>query len=396
MTEWLVEFIKGIGLFFLHPLLYVFIFMSLIAGYLRIRRERKDFHVRVYDIFQELRELFTSGVILSITTSIATVVAGMVMPFGSLVLMAVITLILAAVGRFRLLTPSYILGFTFFSIILLSQINSPPTWFAPLLNDIKMTSLPGLSVLVSLLLLIEGILIFSKGHKGTSPKLVKSKRGLKVGAHLSEKLWMVPLFLILPGDAIAVSFEWWPVFVVGDGSYSLILVPFCVGFSQKFKGMLPQLGARFIARKVIGLGTVLIGFSILSIRYPIVAIMSVAFAMVARELINLQFKFFDDSQPFFYAKRAQGLFILSIIPKSPADKMGLKIGEEIMKVNGLVVNNDREFYQSLQKNSAFCKLEVKGLNGEVNFVQGALYEGDHHELGIIFIEEDKKWSHEAV
>jgi len=39
---------------------------------------------------------------------------------------------------------------------------------------------------------------------------------------------------------------------------------------------------------------------------------------------------------------------------------------------------------------------VLDINGEVRYVQRALYEGEHHELGILFVEEGKGWKHKAV
>jgi hypothetical protein len=65
-------------------------------------------------------------------------------------------------------------------------------------------------------------------------------------------------------------------------------------------------------------------------------------------------------------------------------------------VNGHAVKTVEEFYQFLQKNRAFCKLEVIGFNGEIRFVQRALYDGEHHELGILFVIDEKKWETEAV
>ncbi len=44
------------------------------------------------------------------------------------------------------------------------------------------------------------------------------------------------------------------------------------------------------------------------------------------------------------------------------------------------------FYQALQKSGAFFKLDIIDDAGEVRFVQSAFYEGDHHELGLIFTE----------
>lgn len=80
--------------------------------------------------------------------------------------------------------------------------------------------------------------------------------------------------------------------------------------------------------------------------------------------------------------------VLGIIPNTPAADLGLKIGEIITKVNGIEVKNAADFYEALQKNRAFFKLEVVGLNNEIRFEQRASYEGEHHELGIIFVKEE--------
>jgi hypothetical protein len=396
IIEWLFELTKGIGRFFLHPALYFFIFLSLFMGYLRIKRERKDFLVRIYDIFHEVKSFLTSGLLLSLIFSVIMLVAGVVLPFGSIVLMAVISIFLGSISRSRLLTPSLVIGLSFFMIILSSQIDGQSGWLGQVFTDLKSTSLPTVSVLLSLLLIVEGILIYQKGHIGTSPRLINSKRGQKVGSNCSEKLWMVPLFLLVPGEGVTAPFEWWPVFSLADGGYSFFLVPFVIGFSQIYKGVLPKEGAHFIGKRTLLLGMILTVFSVGSLWYPPVAIMVVAFAIIARELIHFQYKLNDDSKPLLYSKRNHGLLVVGIIPQSPAAKMGLQIGEVVTKVNGLMVQNEKELYQYVQKNSAYCKLEVKGLNGEIRFTQTALYEGGHHELGIIVIPDEKKWSTEAV
>ena len=76
--------------------------------------------------------------------------------------------------------------------------------------------------------------------------------------------------------------------------------------------------------------------------------------------------------------------------------MSLQVGEVVTKVNGVKIHDEKGFYEALQKNGAHCKLEVLDVNGQVRFVQRALYEGDHHELGLLFVQEEKKWDSEAV
>ncbi len=82
--------------------------------------------------------------------------------------------------------------------------------------------------------------------------------------------------------------------------------------------------------------------------------------------------------------------VLGIIPNTPAEDLELKIGEIITKVNGIPVKNVSDFYEALQHNRAYVKLEIIGLNGEIRFDQRASYEGEHHELGILFVKDDRE------
>jgi PDZ domain-containing secreted protein len=77
--------------------------------------------------------------------------------------------------------------------------------------------------------------------------------------------------------------------------------------------------------------------------------------------------------------------------------MDLKPGEMIVKVNGISPTNVDEFYNALQSKTtgAFCKMEVIDTNGELRLVQHAIYEGEHHELGLIFVEQEHKWDTEV-
>ncbi|WP_162878450.1 PDZ domain-containing protein, partial [Klebsiella pneumoniae] len=83
------------------------------------------------------------------------------------------------------------------------------------------------------------------------------------------------------------------------------------------------------------------------------AIIAVGIAMVGREFITIRQRMNDASAAFYFSKRDHGLMILGILPQSPAEKMNLKVGEIIMKVNGYSVHTVDEFYQALQKNRAF-------------------------------------------
>ncbi|MFT4417020.1 PDZ domain-containing protein [Fredinandcohnia humi] len=396
VEAWLLEFLVGIGRLFLHPLFYLLIGFAVLFGFLRVKRERRAFHIRVYDIFHELRTLLPNGLVAGLLVSIVTIGAGVVIPFGTIVLIVAVTILVSLPLKARLLSPAYILGLTFFGTIFLSTLSINDGFMGSIVADLKATNLPAVAILLGMLVLAEGILILKRGHIGTSPDLLKSKRGLPVGAQISQKLWMVPVFLLIPGDVLTTQYEWWPVFTVSGESYSLVLVPFGIGFYQKVTSMLPAKSIRVVGQRVIFLGVLVTGLAIASIWYPVTAIIAASFALVFRELISLQHRILDDSGSFFFSKRNQGLLVLGIIPKSPADKMQISVGETIAKVNGVQVKTVYEFYQALQKNRAFCKLDVLDVNNEVRYVQRALYDGEHHELGILFVDDGKGWKGQAV
>lgn len=391
MQLWLLELLKGTGRLFLHPVFYYLIFLSGILGVSRVKRERKNFHTRTFDAYFELRQLFPIGLILGLVLTIVTLMAGLTLPFAAILLIAVFTILWSLTTNIRLMSPVYTVGAAFFSINLIMEYE----WTLPIFNDTFQAFdekvYPTLVILMALLLISEGILIRKNASKGTSPKLVKSKRGQNVGVHEVKRFWMLPMFLLIPGEALTLPFEWWPVFNIGAESYSLILVPFAIGFNQQIQGMLPKKSIELQGRRVTTLGVLILILSVIGYWYPLISIGVVALAIIGRELISLMQRLKDDNLPFYFSKKNNGLMIIGIIPESPADKMGLQVGEIISKVNGVIIRDEHVFYEALQKNRAHCKLEVLDINGEVRFVQRALYEGDHYELGILFVQDQRKF-----
>lgn len=53
VQTWLMELANGIGGFFLNPLVYWAIILSIVVGYKRIRKERNHFGLKIFDIFSE-------------------------------------------------------------------------------------------------------------------------------------------------------------------------------------------------------------------------------------------------------------------------------------------------------------------------------------------------------
>ncbi|MFK2825480.1 PDZ domain-containing protein [Bacillus sp. B190/17] len=387
LQEWLLELLTGFGRLFIHPIFYFSFLLAFVVGMFRVTRERKDFHTRVYDIYQEIRFILPSSLLLGLLLSIAAIVSGLTLPLELLNFIAAITIILSA-GGFRLLSPAWTIGLALLIFVIFEKIGRPLIPYDGLeLGKIIMT----MAIILALLLITEGLLIFKRGWQGTSPRLVRSPRGLSVGVQFAQRLWLVPVFLVLPAGELASPWSWWPVISIGSETYSFIWFPFLVGFAQLIKSTLPELAVKATGKNIITIGVITMLLAVAAYWLPLLAIVSAVFAIVSRIWISWRHYAYEKNRHYFFTPQPKGIMILGILPHTPAKKMDLKIGEIIYKVNGMEVNNESEFYEALQKNAAYCKLEVVDVNGQIRFAQGSLYEGQHYELGLILVEEEKEF-----
>lgn len=389
--EWGLELLKGIGRFFIHPSFYIAIIAAVFIGFLRVKRERADFHISVYPPLQELRRFLSSGWIAGIILSIISVACGFTISFGILATLFITTTFFTLIGGFRLLSSAFTMGLAFLVIYGANQFGVHIPFIGSYIEKTTDANLSGLVILLGMLLIIEGILMSRNGGKESSPKYRKSRRGLTVGAFQAKRMWFIPMFCFLPAGPLTAPFSWWPSFDWGTHSYSLILVPFIIGFQQQIQSNLPEAAVKKLGRQIMTAGIITTAIAVGGLWISILSLIGTVFAILARAWISYQHRVREGANPYYFTQRPDGLIILAVIPGSPADKLSLKTGEVIHKCNGQAVRNTDEFYRALQKNRAYCKLEVLDTNEQIRFAQGALFEGDHHELGIITVEEKKKW-----
>ena len=394
--DWGFELLRGLGKLFLNPITYYVFFLAAFLGVSRVKRERKDFHVRVENAYYELRQLLPLGLGLGLVMTILTIGLGLVIPIETIIFVGILTILWSLTTKIRMISPIYTVGFAFFATLFLLREEQSFPYIKSYTPEWEMAILPSISVLLALLIVAEGIFIFRNGSKGTSPKMAKSKRGLKVGVHEVKRVWMLPVFLLIPGEALTTTFDWWPLFSIGDQSYSILLVPFALGFHQQVQGTLPYKAIKQFGKKIIIFGVVLTCLSAIGYWVPLTSILIVAIGIIGREVLAMRQRLAEESLPFYFSKRKDGVKILGVIPDSAAEKMGLKVGEFITKVNGEIATDEESFYEALQKNAAHCKLEVIDHNDQIRLLQRALYEEDHHELGILFVQDEKNWEDEAV
>ncbi|MGQ8922410.1 PDZ domain-containing protein [Bacillus halotolerans] len=387
-VQWGFELLKSAGLFFLYPLFWFFVIVSLAFGYVRIKRERKTFHTRIADIYDELKFTYTKGLIPGILLSIVLGVLGISIPLGMLAIIAVMTAAAALTLRANWMSAAYIV-----SVSMLIGFGLQVNQAEPFLDRFPQgfaVMWPALAVFLGLLVIAEGAVAYRSAHVKTSPGLVVSSRGLPIGQQLANRIWLLPLFILVPGNGLESHLSWWPVFSVPGGSFHFLWIPYFVGFGQRVQGSLPETSIRITAKRVCILGLIVSALGAASLLWTPLAGAAACAAVLGRIFLSVKQRVNDNAAPFYFSKRDQGLMVLGIIPNTPAEDLELKIGEIITKVNGVPVKHVSDFYEALQRNRAYVKLEIIGLNGEIRFDQRASYEGEHHELGILFVKDDRE------
>lgn len=380
------EFIMFFVYLVLHPLWYVGLFIIYLLSARRIKRERESFHTRVYAQISDWTIPLLPALIAGLALSLVIGGIGVVFPKEFLYVLIIITVLFALTFQLRWMTPLYSLGL----LLLLYS-------FAPLFEGVALLtplydilSLVPMEVIASLLVLFtltEAILIRTNAVKYTSPRLERSKRGKWIGVHASNRLWMIPVLLFIP-DGFLPSTGYWPLFTIGEGSWQPVVFPFLLGFRQVISSELPKQALKRTSNYVLLLSVVLALLAVGTFYYSIFIGIIGAVALIGREAISFFMKRRDESKTSHFTSKPEGCIVLGVLPESPAEKMEITVGETIMKVNGQAVNNEESFYRALQQNAAFCKLEILNIDGQVRLAQGALYDDQHHQLGVLLVKED--------
>lgn len=377
VEAWLIELVKGIGKLFLNPVFYWLFLLVIIAGNRRIKKERSNFGIKIFDVFSEWKGTWGTAIISGLLMSLITLGAGFVFNYDTILVLSIVTILLSLLFHFSLLSAVYTLGITY--ILLLFFLFFTGDQLFP-----SETNFIGLSLLIGLLLLIEAIMVLRVKRNDSFPGLTLSNRGIWIGEHHLKRLAIIPFFVLIPTGTITPFADYWPYFSIGGETYSLLLVPFIIGFDYLVKGRLPKAASKKISQVLALLAVVVLTIAIGSIWISGLSFVSVFIAILGREYISYRFRVGENKRiPFFHPSN-YGLKVLGIIPGTPADKLGILVGETIIKVNGKKISTVDDFYLALHTNTANFKLDVLNDDDEVRFIQGAFYENDHYQLGLIF------------
>lgn len=377
----------ALATFILHPLVYIGIIVMAISAMVRVRQERSSFHTRVFAKRAEYIVSFLPSLLTGVLASVVLLSVGFVFPVPLLVLLGLASATLLLTGQLSLQSPIYIMSLAtvfLFSLPFLTV----PNWMELSIDQ----SLLYASILVftMILLLVHGSLIYKNGATLTSPQIEEGKRGRFVGIHRVKRLWIVPLVLFIP-DGMVPAFTYWPVFNVNGTGLQPVILPFILGFGHTIRS-LPSVFINKQAKLSFALAAVLIVPTIFLIFFPNqwLFIGSLGTALALQMALHIRLAIKSRTETAFFTEEQKSCRVIGILPGSPAEKMSIQIGEEVVKVNGQGVFDESSLYKALQVNPVYCKLEVKDIDGERRFVKGPLYSGEHYQLGVLLVRKQEK------
>ncbi|WP_059041746.1 PDZ domain-containing protein [Paenibacillus rubinfantis] len=370
----------------LQPFYYISIIIVLLMYRRQVVLERRLFHVRLHSWGLQTWRTVLSGLLAGLAVSVVFVFLGMNLTMEGLLCLWVVTFVLMLFG-IRYLCLAY-------SVALLGMIQFVLNWFpgftgsgfgGDVIRIVREMDIPALLCLVGLLHLAEGLLVRWQGASFAGPLFFEGKRGRLIGGYQMQTLWPVPLFLLVPAQTTGGVLPWTPFFG-GDawqGGFSLMALPIMLGFSEMTVTLLPKGKARITSGWLLGYGAVITVLALLAAWWsPLMPVAAIAAFVFHDSLIWLSRYGEQQRSPVFVHPQG-GLKVLAVLPGSPAEELGIRTGETIMKVNGVPVPTKEDLHAALRINPAFCKLEVRNLAGESKFLQRAIYAGDHHQLGAI-------------
>lgn len=355
------------------PLLWVTLVALAYISMTRIKRERAMFRSRRRSPKSDWIHFVWPSVLLGALASVATVWLETTVNVEWLVTFTVLYAFVVLTMHPRFVSPAFPLLVMLAAVSLRDVISFGP--FDETVARLAEVGWPVYALVFGVVTLAEAVLLRWNGNVETSPTLILSKRGQFIGGHVVKRLWFFPLVVFLPP-----SFGF-------DGMVPVIL-PIPIGVSLLSTGALPRtlLGKLSTYRgilAVIALG--LFGASY-ALDVPYAGYVLIALYVLYELALQLIKRENRATTPVFINGN-RGAVIVDTLPGSPGEAMQLIPGESIYKVNGTVITGGSSFYEALQLHKPYIKLEVLNLNGDIRFVQRAMYETDPHELGILFVGE---------
>lgn len=353
------------------PYLYVGIVLLWWLYRKQVQQQRRLFQVKLMSALMMLIRTLLFGLVASLLASAAFYFYDFHLTTDALLLLWPLAIVLF-LFQLRYLCFAYAAGVLIALHLIVGFVPAPPSawgaaahWTFVTLRDLDA---PALLLVVGVSHVLEAGLMRVRGTKSATPIALQSKRGKIIGAYAIQGLW--PLPLVIPHHG------------------GLIAFPILIGFAELTRSHLLKAKVARTSSLLAAYGLALTGL-VFACEFAPWLIYIAPFAVIGlHEAIAAYGRYLDELRSPLYTHDNRGLRVLTTIPGSPAEQLGIVPGEIISRVNGVRVLTKQQLHEAFRQNSVYCKLEVITAEGELKFVKRAIFEGDMHQLGIILAPDD--------
>ncbi len=359
-------------------LLIIFVVVTIVVGSVtamgatrRIDRERRQFRIAILPVATENPRYWVLGLVPGLLLSLVFIGGALTLPPALVMLLGVLSGVLA-------LIPAYfpvLIGVSGLLYLLLPHevsrtlggVPSIATWGA------------NFGLVVGAILLVTAL-----GNRllpyHSAPDLMKRHGRTWVQYLVHQRIWL-PIIMPIPADMVA-HLGWWPHVSVAGINVALTLLPAFMGLGIRHR----QPSATGILRRdTLAVGLVAIVSLVLGVLgrvgvlAPQMVVVMVAEVSMFGSLLSLMARY---ERPAI-AAAAGGVRVVAVLDHTPAAKMQLQRGDTILQCNGQAVPTNADLYAATQNLGTFCRLRVRGFDGQIRLAETAIYKGTPHMLGII-------------
>lgn len=387
------NFFMALLVFFIQPTFLIGLILAIGTGYKRIKNERTNLRVAIYKKLYEIKNYLLLGLIAGLIGSLLSIGIGMPVTLDWIIIYQLVVFLVLLAG-YRFVHPLFTFSLT--TLLLLGAMHMknamvidwlPKNWYQPL-SQVKWVNsnlITTTLLLIVFLLIISALTLNKHAIKKLSPHFLKTKRGKKVARYQIKPFWVIPLLLVIPGESFGAFFDWWPVFSLGNQTYSFFWLPVLVGFRFTVQAQLPSEALRLMTRECFILAIVVAAAAIGSIWSMYSGIAGLGIAVIGGLFVLYRHRQRENKHSFLFGPTDNGLKVIGIHPETPAEKMGVAVGDTLVSCNDEEIRTEEDFYRALSKNSVYCHLKIKGPDGELRLAESALYADTPHEIGLVLL-----------
>jgi hypothetical protein len=210
--------------------------------------------------------------------------------------------------------------------------------------------------------------------------------------HILQRFWPIPFAILainmgqISGEMIHMP-KWWPLAqpnVIMDSPiyfYALLPIIGALGYKTISFAYEPVKKAKISAKRLFFYSVILLVLAVLSTHYMLFQVLGIVFMSLAHEGIILYDQYVETQKKPIYGLPDKGVRVLTVYPEGPASKIGIEVGDIIQKVNGVEVEDVKDFKVLLQDTFRCLYLEVKKINGLNHIFKFVNYRGEDDSLG---------------